>query len=113
MEVMIFQLVKELVQNIVKHSGAGTASIRIVEQKDIVRMVVTDDGQGFDVGNVGAVGLDGGFGLFSIRERVKSYGGKIKIESEPGKGSEVTVTLPKKAADITRSRNTRKGKERV
>jgi PAS domain S-box-containing protein len=113
MEVMIFQLVKELVQNIVKHSRAGTASIRIVEQKDIVRMIVADDGQGFDAGNIGTAGLDGGFGLFSIRERVKSYGGKIKIESEPGKGSEVTVTLPKKAADITRSRNTRKGKERV
>jgi PAS domain S-box-containing protein len=113
MEVMIFQLVKELVQNIVKHSGAGTASIRIVEERDDIKVVVADDGLGFDAGNIGAVGLDGGFGLFSIRERVKSYGGKIKIESEPGKGSEVTVTLPKKAADITTSRNARRGRERV
>ena len=113
MEVMIFQLVKELVQNIVKHSRAGTASIRIVEQKDIVSMVVADDGQGFDVGNIGAVGLDGGFGLFSIRERVKSYGGKIKIESEPGKGSEVTVMLPKKAGGSSASRKTRKRKEKM
>ena len=113
MEVMIFQLVKELVQNIVKHSRAGTASIRIVEQKDIVRMVVADDGQGFDAGNIGAVGLDGGFGLFSIRERVKSYGGKIKIESEPGKGSEVTVTLPKKAGGSAASRKTREKKKKM
>ena len=113
MEVMIFQLVKELVQNIVKHSGAGTAGIRIVEEREDIKVVVADDGLGFDVGNVGAVGLDGGFGLFSIRERVKSYGGKIRIESKPGKGSEVTVILPKKAAGITKSRKTRKGKERV
>jgi PAS domain S-box-containing protein len=110
LEVMIFQLVKELVQNIVKHSGARKASILIVEEKDVVRVVVADDGQGFDAGNVGAVGLDGGFGLFSIRERVKSYHGKITIESEPGKGAEVTVMLPKKAAGGAASRKTGKRK---
>ncbi len=109
-EVMLFQLVKELVQNIVKHSGARKASILIVEEKDVVRVVVADDGQGFDAGNVGAVGLDGGFGLFSIRERVKSYHGKITIESEPGKGAEVTVMLPKKAAGGAASRKTGKRK---
>ena len=108
LEVMIFQLVKELVQNIVKHSGARKASIRIVEEKDDVNVVVADDGLGFDVGNIGSVGLDGGFGLFSIRERVKSYHGKIKIESEPGKGSEVTVMLPKIAAGVAASRKTGK-----
>ena len=113
MEVMIFQLVKELVQNIVKHSGAGTAIIRIVEEKDDIIVVVADDGLGFDVGNLGAVGLDGGFGLFSIRERVKSYGGKIRIESEPGKGSKVTVMLPKKASGSAASRKPRKRKEQI
>jgi PAS domain S-box-containing protein len=110
LEVMIFQLVKELVQNIVKHSGARKASIRIVEERDDINVVVADDGLGFDVGNIGSVGVDGGFGLFSIRERVKSYHGKIKIESEPGKGSEVTVMLPKKAAGVAASRKTGKRK---
>jgi signal transduction histidine kinase len=113
LEVMIFQLVKELVQNIVKHSGASKASIRIVEERNDINVVVADDGLGFDAGKVGAVGLDGGFGLFSIRERVKSYNGKIKIESEPGKGSEVTVMLPKKAAGVVASSKTRKKKEEI
>lgn len=113
LEVMIFQLVKELVQNIVKHSGARKASIRIVEERDDINLVVADDGLGFDVGNIGSVGVDGGFGLFSIRERVKSYHGKIKIESEPGKGSEVTVMLPKKAAGVAASRKTGKRKEKI
>jgi PAS domain S-box-containing protein len=113
LEVMIFQLVKELVQNIVKHSGARKASIRIVEERDDINVVVADDGQGFDVGNIGSVGVNGGFGLFSIRERVKSYHGKIKIESEPGKGSEVTVMLPKKAAGVAVSRKTGKRKEKL
>jgi len=112
-EVMLFQLVKELVQNIVKHSGARKASIRIVEERDDIKVVVADDGLGFDAGNIGAVGLDGGFGLFSIRERVKSYHGKIKIESEPGKGAEVTVMLPKKAAGVAASRKTGKRKEKI
>ena len=113
LEVMIYQVVKELVQNIVKHSGAGTASVRIVEKGDVVKLVVADDGQGFDAGNVGAVGLDGGFGLFSIRERVKSYGGKVRIASEPGKGSEVTVLLPKRTAGIAASQKTGKRKEGI
>jgi signal transduction histidine kinase len=111
MEVMIFQVVKELVQNIVKHSRARNASIRLVEEKSAVCTVVADDGQGFDAGMAGTVQSEGGFGLFSIRERVKSYGGKIHIKSEPGRGSEVTVKLPKEAAGNKASLKTRNGKK--
>jgi len=110
MEVMIFQVVKELVQNIVKHSGARNAGIRLVEEKSAVRAVVSDDGRGFDAGKAGIAQSEGGFGLFSIRERVKFYGGKIQIKSEPGKGSEVTVILPKEAEGKTTSLKTRNGK---
>jgi len=108
--VMIFQVVKELVQNIVKHSGARNASIRLVEEKNAVLAFVADDGRGFDTGMAGTVQSDGGFGLFSIRERVKSYGGEIRIKSEPGIGSEVTVRLPKKMEGKAVSRKTRNGK---
>jgi len=111
MEVMIFQVVKELVQNIVKHSRARNASIRVVEEKDAIRAVVTDDGLGFETGHIGIVRSEGGFGLFSIRERVKSYGGRIHIKSEPGRGSEVTVKLPKAAAGNTAPLMTRNGKK--
>ncbi|MCU0530679.1 MAG: PAS domain S-box protein [Syntrophales bacterium] len=100
LEVMIFQVVKELVQNVVKHSRARSAGIRIAEEGKSVRMIVADDGAGFDAGNVGLAGSEGGFGLFSIRERVKSYGGTIAIDSEPGKGARVTVTLPKTAGSV-------------
>lgn len=97
MEVMIFQVVKELVQNVVKHSRARNASIRLVEDREAVSVTVADDGAGFDAGDIGAVDAEGGFGLFSIRERAKSYGGKIEIDSRRGKGSRVTVVLPKTA----------------
>jgi signal transduction histidine kinase len=97
---MLFQVVKELAQNVVKHSGARSAGIRIGEEENSVRVTVTDDGTGFDAGSIGMAGAEGGFGLFSIRERVKSYGGRIVIESEPGKGARVDVMLPKKARTV-------------
>lgn len=97
LDVMIFQVIKELVQNIVKHSRARSASIRIAEEGQDVRVTVADDGAGFDAAQIGPAGSEGGFGLFSIRERVKSYGGRISIESTPGNGSRVSVVLPKTA----------------
>jgi signal transduction histidine kinase len=97
---MIFQVVKELVQNVIKHSRARSASIRIAEEGKSVQVLVADDGAGFDAGGVGPAGSEGGFGLFSIRERVTSYGGTIAIDSEPGKGARVTVEFPKTAGSI-------------
>jgi PAS domain S-box-containing protein len=99
LRVMLFQVVKELMQNVVKHSRARNANIRIVEEKDSIRVVVADNGQGFDARNFGSPGFEGGFGLFSIRERVNFFKGNIAIESNPGAGAEVTVVLPKAAGN--------------
>jgi signal transduction histidine kinase len=110
LRVMLFQVVKELVQNVVKHSRAGNASIRIVEEEDSIRTVVADNGQGFDVRNLRSPGFEGGFGLFSIRERVNFFNGNIAIASKPGAGTEVTVVLPK-AAGNRKSANASKERE--
>jgi two-component system CheB/CheR fusion protein len=99
LRVMLFQVVKELMQNVVKHSRARNASIRIVEEKDSIRVVVADNGQGFDARNLGSPGFEGGFGLFSIRERVHFFNGDIAIQSNPGAGTEVMVVLPKAAGN--------------
>jgi PAS domain S-box-containing protein len=99
LRVMLFQVVKELVQNVVKHSRARNAAIRIVDGKDAIRVVVADNGQGFDLRSLGSPGFEGGFGLFSIRERVRFFEGDVAIESNPGAGTAVTVVLPKVAAD--------------
>ncbi len=112
LNVMIFQVVKELLQNVVKHSGARGASIRISEDENIVRTVVADDGEGFDVNDINSPDyIEGGFGLFSIRERVKSFNGSIQIKSKPGIGSEVTVVLPKTAGSRTAAPKSNKRKE--
>ncbi len=92
--VLVYQTAKELVQNVVKHSHARNASIRIEREDLAVRIVVTDDGRGFDVAGVASPGREGGFGLFSIRERAESLRGGVRIESAPGKGTRVEVTIP-------------------
>ncbi len=111
LNVMIFQVVKELLQNVIKHSGARGASIRIIEDKNSVRTIVADDGAGFKVkDNDSADYIEGGFGLFSIRERVRLFDGNIQIKSRPGIGSEVMVVLPKTAAVKPASRKTQNKK---
>jgi PAS domain S-box-containing protein len=97
--VMIYQVVRELLQNIIKHSGARMASIRLTREDHSVRTVVADDGKGFNAADIGSPGRESGFGIFSIRERLKSFGGNVQIESAPGKGTVVTVTLPAKITD--------------
>jgi PAS domain S-box-containing protein len=92
--VTIYQVARELLQNIAKHSLARSASIRFTRENESVRAVVADDGRGFDAGDLLFPKGEGGFGLFSIRERVKSFDGSLQIETAPGKGTVVTVTLP-------------------
>lgn len=111
LNVMVFQVVKELLRNVIKHSGARGAHIRIIEDRHSIRAIVADDGVGFDGNKNDAPDyIGGGFGLFSIRERVKSFNGNIQIKSRPGIGSEVTVSLPKAAGSITASRKVKKKK---
>jgi PAS domain S-box-containing protein len=110
--VMVFQVAKELLQNVVKHSRARGARIRIIEEKDSVRTIVADDGVGFDFTDIKHPdSAEGGFGLFSIRERVKSFNGSIRIKSKPGIGSEVTVVLPKTAGSKIASPKCKKSKK--
>ena len=58
------------------------------------RLRVTDDGAGFDPQTVGAPSFEGGYGLYSIRERLIAVGGSLRIESAPGRGTTVTAVLP-------------------
>lgn len=58
-------------------------------------VVVSDTGAGFDPPAVRQrEGASGGFGLFRLRERIATLGGKLEIQSDPGKGSRVTITIP-------------------
>lgn len=93
---LLFQAVQELLFNVVKHAEVKNAAVRM-DQPDAghVRVVVTDQGAGFDVRLLSARrSSGGGFGLFSIRERIGLIGGRMDVESAPGKGSRFTLTVP-------------------
>jgi len=91
-EACLFRVAKESVSNIVKHADARHFEVRLSGVDDIVRLVVTDDGCGFDA--AGAVNGGGvGIGLHSIRDRVSRAGGVLRVESELGAGTTITVEL--------------------
>jgi signal transduction histidine kinase len=78
----------EAITNAAKHSGAGRVTLRLERDGSLVRMQVADRGCGFDTSVPGA-----GFGLVSMRERIRSVGGELHIRSGPGRGSEVEVAV--------------------
>jgi PAS domain S-box-containing protein len=91
---ILFQVIRELLNNVVKHSRAQNAHVTIDMDNGHFSMKVTDDGAGFDPRMLGAPTVDGGFGLYSIRERLLAIGGSLRIESAPGTGTVVTAVLP-------------------
>jgi PAS domain S-box-containing protein len=96
-QILLFQGVRELLLNIVKHAKANHASVSIREIGDHIRIRVMDDGVGFDKARLGnGMDSEGGFGLFSMRERLDHFGGRLDIHTRPGKGTSVTVEAPHK-----------------
>jgi signal transduction histidine kinase len=93
--VFLFQAVRELLINVAKHAKARNVVVSVCRLDDHIQVSVTDDGIGFDKNKLESVHPNpSGFGLFSIRERLSYIGGKLHIESQPGKGAEFTITAP-------------------
>jgi len=91
-EVVLFQVLRELLVNIVKHADATRVDIEMHWLGDRISLQVNDDGDGFDAAAVVTGSGSGGFGLFNIRERLQLLGASLEIESGPG--TRVTVTAP-------------------
>lgn len=91
---ILYQLIRELLTNVVKHSKARTADVLIRLENGLFTVRVTDDGVGFDPQTLGAPTVEGGFGLFSIRERLAVINGSLQIESGEGGGTIVTARVP-------------------
>jgi CheY-like chemotaxis protein/anti-sigma regulatory factor (Ser/Thr protein kinase) len=98
-KILLFQATRELLFNVAKHSGVKTVQVMLTRQDSRITVSVSDDGAGFDPTQVRASGgTAGGFGLFSIRERIHLLGGEMVIDSEPGKGSRITLAAPSPVA---------------
>lgn len=93
-EVFAFRAVQELVVNAVKHANPSTITVSKQHGPGNVTLTVTDDGKGFDTEQLWKTGSElKGYGLFSIKERVNHFDGKINIESHEGEGTKVVLTL--------------------
>ncbi len=95
--VLVFQAVRELLFNAVKHSEAEQVDVYVQREEDNLRVEVHDDGIGFDVSRVSVrMNQDVGFGLFSIRERLVPLEGRFEVDSGPGEGTHITLLMPLK-----------------
>lgn len=93
--VMIFKAVRELLMNAVKHSKARTVRVRVRKAAGRVVVTVRDDGRGFNPESAQVYdGRRGGFGLFSIREKVSHLGGAFRLSSRRGGGTLAVITAP-------------------
>ena len=94
--VLLFQSVRELLFNVLKHAGVKAARIEMAHGKDNrLKVAVIDQGAGFEPDAVWLrAEAAGGFGLFSIGERLKLMGGSLEVESSPGKGAAFRMVVP-------------------
>jgi PAS domain S-box-containing protein len=91
-KILLYRCVRELLINIAKHAQAKNVRIAFTRDNDNMKIVVKDDGKGFDTSRL--EGKPKGFGLFSIRERLTHIGGVFDIQSVSNKGTTVTLLAP-------------------
>ena len=87
----LYRVTQESLQNIVKHSGATSAGVSIEMRDDEIRLIVTDNGSGFDPQTAK---FKGSLGLISMSERLRSVQGSLTLDSTPGSGSKVVARVP-------------------
>ena len=89
-EIIIYRIVQELLNNILKHAAATEALVQLVKEENRLSIVVEDNGKGFDPS---VLEKNKGAGWTSIRSRVDYLQGQLDINSEAGKGTSVTIEI--------------------
>ncbi|MGH2647449.1 MAG: sensor histidine kinase, partial [Ginsengibacter sp.] len=87
-EIIIYRIVQELLNNVLKHAAASEAFVQLIRQENRLSVVVEDNGKGFDAN---LAGNKDGAGLINVRSRVDYLKGQLDINSEPGKGTLINI----------------------
>jgi two-component system, NarL family, sensor kinase len=98
-EIALYRIAQEALQNVVKHSGARQAELILLSEPQAVRLRITDHGAGFDASAAALTEGRGGdertgYGLRSMTERAELVGGTLEVHSRPGHGTTVSVRVP-------------------
>ena len=92
-EVMLFRIIQEMIQNAAKHSGASSIDLNIDFGELFFTTYLKDNGCGFDLSQLDFE-KNGGMGLAILKERTHTIGAQVKIHSQKGEGTEILLTLP-------------------
>jgi signal transduction histidine kinase len=98
-KIALYRILQEALANGFRHAGATRQTVRVDRAGDLVTLTVSDNGRGFDPARVMAaeadVGVEGGhFGLRGIQDRVDMLGGTLAVDSTPGQGTVLRVSVP-------------------
>ena len=94
-EITLYRVLQEAMTNVAKHANAGKVSVALEADPAEVRLIVEDDGTGFDKETASRPGAPtGGFGLIGIRERLAAVSGSLTIETAPKRGTALFCQIP-------------------
>jgi signal transduction histidine kinase len=100
LETALFRVVQEGLANAARHAHARRAELALEWDEKAVRLCLSDDGQGFDLQEAQDLARQGGhLGLWSMRERVEQLGGQFAVESAPGRGTRLKMTILRGSRD--------------
>jgi PAS domain S-box-containing protein len=94
-QIALFRIFQEALTNVARHAKAGRIRVTLEEDKKSVRLSIADDGIGFDASDLRRLTARSRWGIFNMRERAEVIGGKLRIESRPGKGTRVAAEVPR------------------
>lgn len=87
----LYRITQEALRNLIKHSKTEFAQVELYREGDFLHLQIADTGIGFDVA---ALNFRSGLGLVSMRERLRLVNGQLRIESQPGRGTQINATVP-------------------
>jgi len=110
----LFRSTREFLMNVIKHARATHAKVFVRRTGGMIQVQVIDDGKGFtELDWYPVEGKAGGFGLFSIRERVHQIGGCCEIQSRPGIGTIVSLSVPLAVSENGEKKNVSENQNRI
>ena len=102
-ETAVLRIAQSALANVVQHSRARNVQLALAVRDDLVVLDVVDDGVGFDPSQLDGRRPDHGFGLAAMRSRVAEIGGELVVESAPGTGAAVSVSIPVVSEPVART----------